>query len=1661
MQKNMPECLSRFLRRLALAVAFVSLFPLLSSADSFDWRYVASQNWNTPAKSQFSGTCWAHGPTSCVEAKYMLSRNDTSFVPDLSEQQLCWETNPDLGSTQGGGGFVPMMNYYQNHGVVSEADCPVNPSSAYWDKPPAGTPVHPANYADHSWRISSWTHISDNSTDNIKNMLKLYGPIVVGFNADDMFESVDLLKASYYYPNSNSDNHSVSLVGYYDDATCPTGGYWVIKNSWGTSDGENGFRYVPYGSSLEGCGDLYAITGPAYYTGAMAATTWKGGSNPWQSGGNNWTNNADGTTYAWENKETVATFNAATATPVTIGGKVIAHGLIISSGATGYSFAAGTASGSSLTITAGGITANENVTFNTPVYIGGPQAWNVVNAGNTITVNGPLHTIISDLTITGPGSVLIAGPIDGGGVANDSGAKPGGIIKANTGSLTLTGDSNFGGDITVNAGTLTLSPVNSAVYSGAFSGSGALSIVSGTVSIGGGASNFSGPISMAGGTLQFVPASGAVGIFSGKISGSSPIVQNGPGATRLTGANDYSATTTIASGSLQADSGVGLPSASLLCLAGGVLQGINATTFSRSLANSPGADHFYWAAGGGFAAGNYSMIVRINGDTSTLTWGTTQGSQIVGALQLSSASARAVTDFQNAIDLNGDVRTICVEDNPNSTSDYAQVSGNITGAGASGLTKTGSGLLKLTGINNYPGITTVAGGILQVDIGVGGIPANGLLRLDGGVLQLNTTSSFVSNLGTTGPAVQWGLGGGGFSAGASPLTINIGNQTTPSTLAWGSTSADIGTKILGPLTLNTTTASSSLTFKNNLDLNGGARSLFCGAGVVYLTGSITDTAGGASLTKSGAGTLYLNGPGNSYSGSTTILGGDVYLNTSSGYAIPRDLYLGGSTSINVNVIAANQIAPLAILNFVGTSSSARQTVKFLGHDQTVGGLEDNTGMGIVENTHNETNVGPMTLTINTADQCNFTGTLRDTSSGSGTLAVVKTGYGYQWLAGSNISYTGGTTVSQGMLILEDFSSSFGSHPIVNNDTLLLYSVSSPCTFSGPITGTGAVYMYGGNTLTISGSASNTFSGTTTIWGGSVVLAKTAGYAIGGDFTIYDYYTHVIVKKPNQFPATAKVSFTGSDGYLELFGNTVTVGGISAANGGTIENTDAETGCGNGVLVVDNSDTCSFTGTIRNNGGGSGTLSLVKKGTGTLALTSSSCSYTGSTTISGGVLDAVDGSGLPAASLLILDGGVLQSNSFSSITRSIGTGVQWTANGGGFSAGTATMIVNIGGGTALTWGTSVGSQIVGTLKLGSQTATSITMFRNAIDLGGADRTIQVDDNPKSLSDMAMMSGNITNASAIAGLHKTGAGKLSLSGVNSYNGTTTVSAGTLAYSTADAIAPGPYVINGGALDIGANAKSISALQVASGQISGSGTLTCNTPFDVQSGSIAASLAGNVDLVKSTSGTVTLSGKNSYLGNTSILGGALIVACTTASSTGSGKVTVNAGATLMGAGVIGGPVDVAGTLAPGNVRGILTVNNQVAFLAGSNFNVDIAGLTVGSGYDQLKTTGPVTLEGSLAMTFGKFTPTGHDILFLVNNTGLGTTTGTFQYADNAMVGMFDGFNWFVTYDANNIATPTLNGGNDVALYSLPVPEPAALALLAVTLLGLFAFTRRTKNL
>ena len=128
MKKRMQERMRRFFGLVAIVIAVAVLAPRIASAQSFDWRSVNGQNWNSPVKSQWGGTCWDYGTCSEYEAKYMLTRNDNTFVPSISVQQMLWDSPWNSYPTQPGQlGFDGILLYTTNHGLVSATELPLDP----------------------------------------------------------------------------------------------------------------------------------------------------------------------------------------------------------------------------------------------------------------------------------------------------------------------------------------------------------------------------------------------------------------------------------------------------------------------------------------------------------------------------------------------------------------------------------------------------------------------------------------------------------------------------------------------------------------------------------------------------------------------------------------------------------------------------------------------------------------------------------------------------------------------------------------------------------------------------------------------------------------------------------------------------------------------------------------------------------------------------------------------------------------------------------------------------------------------------------------------------------------------------------------------------------------------------------------------------------------------------------------------------------------------------------------------------------------------------------------------------------------------------------------------------------------------------------------------
>jgi hypothetical protein len=106
---------------------------------------------------------------------------------------------------------------------------------------------------NHPYRLSSWAYVASEeavpSTTAIKQAIYTYGPISVGVYAGPKFQAYS---SGIFNTNENGTiNHAVVLVGWNDNL--PAGpGYWILRNSWGTTWGQSGYMYIAYGINQVG-----------------------------------------------------------------------------------------------------------------------------------------------------------------------------------------------------------------------------------------------------------------------------------------------------------------------------------------------------------------------------------------------------------------------------------------------------------------------------------------------------------------------------------------------------------------------------------------------------------------------------------------------------------------------------------------------------------------------------------------------------------------------------------------------------------------------------------------------------------------------------------------------------------------------------------------------------------------------------------------------------------------------------------------------------------------------------------------------------------------------------------------------------------------------------------------------------------------------------------------------------------------------------------------------------------------------------------------------------------------------------------------------------------------------------------------------------------------
>lgn len=361
--------------------------------------------------------------------------------------------------------------------------------------------------------------------------------------------------------------------------------------------------------------------------------------------------------------------------------------------------------------------------------------------------------------------------------------------------------------------------------------------------------------------------------------------------------------------------------------------------------------------------------------------------------------------------------------------------------------------------------------------------------------------------------------------------------------------------------------------------------------------------------------------------------------------------------------------------------------------------------------------------------------------------------------------------------------------------------------------------------------------------------------------------------------------------------------------------------------------------------------LTKEGTGVLALTNASNSFSGGIVIDAGTLSVSSDAALGAAGTSVtISNGTLNASASFPTTRAIsttgnarvaaGAGFTLTLNGtisgtGGLNK-TDTGIVVLGNtGNNYTGGTTVTSGVLsisnngnlgdssGSLNFGGGTlllnTNNLTISRSGTTNGSS--TID------TLGHTVTMNGNFGGGGSFT---ITNGGTVLLYGSNTYTGGTTVDANT--------------ILAGSTQGIQGNVSLAAASSI----------LTFLQNFD---GNYSGVITGAGTLNKNETGAVNFSGNSTgFTGPTQINEGTLNI---NGSIENSSLVTVNSGATLGGSGTVG-PVTSSGTISPGSGVGTLNINGPLIMNAGSNVEIDLSPTDA----DLIAVAGTATFGGSVAL-------------------------------------------------------------------------------------------------
>ncbi|MBV6499159.1 MAG: hypothetical protein CJBNEKGG_01609 [Prosthecobacter sp.] len=896
----------------------------------------------------------------------------------------------------------------------------------------------------------------------------------------------------------------------------------------------------------------------------------------------------------------------------------------------------------------GGVAGTNYIVNDTSVTVTGNVAANALqlnssgtaqsltlNSGQilTLTSGGLLYTGSGAFTVAGTGSVrsnsgtatdLIIHNYGTGGltisavIANGTGTSP--LTVSGPGVTTLTGANTYTGVTYVTGGSTLSIPNNTAL------GAGALILNNGTLQISG---TFSSArvvtLGLGGGTIEV--NGGATHTVSGTIGGPGNLIKKGAGTLLLTGASTppsgyTGAFTQVQDGVMQIGGSAGaLPLTSTLVLGNGATSGV--------LVLGDGA----------------------NARSATFTGLMTSGTGTANQIKAGGAGASGTLTYNGV---------------PGTPSVF---NGVIGGAGINennlNLTLT-AGILTLGGENTYNGMTTLNGGVLNINhasaIGTGALTLNAA-AFD------NTSGAPITLVGgraiTLGNNISFGATNSLDLGAGSTMTMTAGRTITLHGMPGSTSRLSVGTlnsTVASTLTVNRVQASDAVLSVGvfNLASTTSGTASITGNGNVEITGQLLATAPGATaFTYGGSGTLTVFGS-SSYTGATTISGPGL-LRLGAGGSLPS----ASAFTISSGVFDLN------------------------GNNQSLNGTFTLTGPGTISNS----SATAATLTVaslSTANTGNLAGNLSAVMTQTGAATSMSGSYTNTGSLSFNNNGTGALTISGSLLNGGDVTLSANNTQVITVSSAVINSGGSIINNGS---GTGTTTIQGNLGLDVSGVVQNSPTSNLVLTGNNSQFAGSISLNAG----------NIQVSSGATYRFDALALEAGSQILIGPVGGGASLGGST-------------------TLIFNDSGTKTISGSILTTGTSlGGELNLEKGGSADWTL-ASSLSHNGTTTVSGGILRLAPASLselIPDRSALILGNAAGVQVVLDGRTETVGS-----LSGGGASGGQ----VQLGSGGHLLVGSDGTSTVFGGAILGTNafltkqgngvlTLTGQSSFSGLLDITG--------------------------------------------------------------------------------------------------------------------------------------------------------------------------------------------------------------------------------------------------------------------------------------------------------------------------------------------------------